>query len=85
MKLLSMSSNKHYSSYDQTSADLIKSPLINSLEKYSHASQFTKHPYSKTLEGNTLLQIQNSWMSSSLPSDNIYQQTKAGQHINISN
>ena len=61
MKLSDLTLNKNYSSYDQHSADLIKWPLINSIEKYSHASQFTKHLYSMTLEGNTLLQIQKWW------------------------
>ena len=61
MKISSISSNKHYSSYEQNSADIIKWPLINSLETYFHESQFTKHIYSMTLEGNTLLQIQKLW------------------------
>ena len=61
MKLSYISSNKPSSSYDQPSDDIIKWPLINSLEKYSHASQLIKHIYYMTLEGNTLLQIQQWW------------------------
>ena len=61
MKLLTLNSNKHPSYYDQPSADLIKWPLIKSPEKYSHASQFTKHLLFVTLEGDTLLQIQKWW------------------------
>ena len=61
MKLSSISSNKHYFSYDEPSADLIKWPHIKFTRKYSYASQFTKHLYSVTLEVNTLLQIQKWW------------------------
>ena len=61
MKISTLNSNKPYSSYDQPSVDLIKWPLLKSLEKSSHASQFTKHISSMTLEGDTLLQIQKWW------------------------
>ena len=57
MKLSTLNSNKYPSSYDQTSADIIKWPLLKSPEKYSHASQFTKHLSFMTLEGDTLLEI----------------------------
>ena len=45
IKLSVLNKNKSPSSYDQPSADLIKCPLLKSLEKYFHASNFTKHPY----------------------------------------
>ena len=61
MKLSALSSNKPSSSYDQPSSDIIKWTLLKSPEKYSHASQFTKHLYLMTLEGETLLQIQKWW------------------------
>ena len=38
MKLSAISPNKTYSYYDQPSDNLIKWPLLNSPEKYSHAS-----------------------------------------------
>ena len=57
MKLLTLNSNKYPSSYGQPSADIIKWPLLKSPEKHSHASQFTKHILSMTLEGNTPIQI----------------------------
>ena len=57
MKLLTLNSNKSPSSYYQPSYDLIKLTLPKSPEKYSHASQFTKHLSFMTLEGNNLLQI----------------------------
>ena len=53
--------SKSHLSYNQTSADLIKWPLLKSLEKYSHASQFTKHIPFMTLEGDTFLQIKTLW------------------------
>ena len=43
MELVTINSNKYPSSYDQPSDDIIKWPLLKSPEKYSHASQFTKH------------------------------------------
>ena len=58
MKLLTLYSNKSPSYYDQPSANIVKLQLLNSPEKYSHASQFTKHISFMTLEGDTLLQIQ---------------------------
>ena len=57
MKLSTLNSNKYPSSYDQTSADIIKWPLLKSPEKYSHASQFTKHLSFMTLESDTLIEI----------------------------
>ena len=50
MKLLTLNSNKSPTYYDQPSSDLIKLSLLKSPEKYSHASQFTKHLYFITLE-----------------------------------
>ena len=61
MKLSSLSSNKPSSYYDQHSADIIKFPILKSAETYSHASQFTKHLSSVTLEGYTLLKIKKWW------------------------
>ena len=61
MKLSTFNSNKTHSSYDQPSDDLIKYALLNSPEKYSHESQFTKHLSSATIEGDTLLQIKKWW------------------------
>ena len=61
MKLSAITLKRKYSSYDQTSADLINCPLPNSPEKYSHASQFNKHISFMNLEGDTLLQIQKWW------------------------
>ena len=58
MNLSTPNLNKSPSSYDQTLADLIKWTLLNPPEKYSHASQFTKHISLMTLEGNILLKIQ---------------------------
>ena len=58
MKLLTLYSNKSPSYYDQPSANIVKLQLLNSPEKYSHASQSTKHISFMTLEGDTLLQIQ---------------------------
>ena len=58
MKISTLSSNTPLSSYEHPLADIIKFPLIKSPEKYSHASQFTKHRSSMTIEGDTLLQIQ---------------------------
>ena len=60
-KASSLKPNKYPSSYDQPSADLIKSPLLKSPWFHYHASQFTKHISSMTLEGNTLLQLQKVW------------------------
>ena len=71
MELLALGKNKSPSSYEQTSSDLNKYPLLKSPEIYSHASQFTKHLSLMTLEGDTLLQIQNGGMSPFLPSANI--------------
>ena len=52
--------------------------------KFSHASQITKYIYSITLEGNTLLQIQNGGMPLFITSANLYQQTIADVHKNLS-
>ena len=60
-KLLDITSNQPFSFDKQTYADIIKRPLLKSRDKYSHASQFTKHLSSLKLEGNTLLQIQKCW------------------------
>ena len=61
MKLSTLYSNKPSLSHDQTSDDIIKWPPPKSPEKYSRASQFTKHLSSMSLEGDTLLQIQKLW------------------------
>ena len=61
MNLSAITSNKPSPSSGQPSAGLIKWPLLKSLEKYSHASQFTKHLSSMNLEGDTLLQLQKLW------------------------
>ena len=74
IKLLTLSSNKYPSYYDQHSADLIKWPILKSPDKYCHASQFTKHLSFITLEGDTLLQIKNYGVTLFLTSANIYQQ-----------
>ena len=84
MEISDLSSNKPYFSYNQPLTDIIKCPLLKSLEKYSHASQFTKNLSYTTLEGGTLLQIQKYGIPYFLPYYNIYQQTRAGQNTNIS-
>ena len=56
-----LNSNKSPSCYNQPSSDIIKWPLFKSSEKYSHASQFTKHLYPMTHEGGTLIWIQK-WL-----------------------
>ena len=61
MKLLTLNSNKYPSYYDQPSSNIIKLSLLKSPEKYSHASQFTKHLLFMILEGDTLPQIQKLW------------------------
>ena len=58
MKISALASNKPPSSYDQTSDDIIQFPLLKSPEKYPHASQFTKHISSITLEVETIIHIQ---------------------------
>ena len=63
MKLSYLTSNKPCYSYNKLSSDLIQSPLLKSPEKYSHASQYTKHLSSINLEGDTLIQIQKWWDS----------------------
>ena len=63
MKLSALASNKPPSSYDQTSDDIIQLPLLKSPEKYPHASQFTKHISSITLEVETIIHIQKLWDS----------------------
>ena len=63
MELVTINSKKYPSSYDQPSDDLIKWKLLKSPEKYSHASQLTKHISSTKLEGNTIIQIQKWWDS----------------------
>ena len=63
MKPLAPIANKPYSSYDQTSADLIQWTLLKSPEEYSHALQFTKQISSMKLEGGILHQIQKLWGS----------------------
>ena len=61
MEFSTLNTTQYTSSYDQSSADLIKLPLLKSPGKYSHVSQFTKNISSMTLEGNNLLQIQKCW------------------------
>ena len=60
-KLLTPYSNKDPSYYEKPSNDPIKWILLKSPEKYSHASQFTKHLSFMNLKGDTLLQIQKWW------------------------
>ena len=45
--------------YNQHSDNIIKWPLLKSLDFHSHPSQFTKHLSYMTLEGDNLLQIKN--------------------------
>ena len=61
MILLTLNSNKYPSSYNKPPDNLVKCPLLESPEKYSHASQLTKYLSSMNLEGDTLLQIQKWW------------------------
>ena len=61
MKIPDPTSNIPSSSYDQPSDDLIKWSLLKSPEKYSHASQFTKHIYCMTLEDDNILKIKK-WL-----------------------
>ena len=84
IKLSTINQNKSPFSHEKPSSDLIKWPLFKSPEKYPHASQFTKHIYCVTLEGDALLQIKNDGMPLFLPSANIYQQIRAGHQTNIS-
>ena len=60
-KLSPINSNNSLSSSNQTSDNTNKWPLLKSPDLHSHASHFTKHLSSTTLEGNTLLQLQNVW------------------------
>ena len=39
----------------------MKSPLLKSPDKYSHASQFTKHFSSQNFEVDTLIQLSKWW------------------------
>ena len=61
MKPSALNSNKYPSSYDQPSDDLIKFPLLQSPDYYSHASKFTKRLLSVNLESDTILQLQKWW------------------------
>ena len=61
MKWSDTTLNKTSSSYEQPSDDPIKFTRLKSTERSSHASQFTKHLSSTTLEGDTLLQIKKRW------------------------
>ena len=61
MKISAMIPNKPSSPYEQPSPDLNKWPIIKSSNKYSHASQFTKHLSSMNLSGDTLLQLPKWW------------------------
>ena len=63
IKLSVITSNKPSSCHDQPSADIIKWQLLKLPGKYSHASQFTIHLSSMTLEVKNLLQIQKLWDS----------------------
>ena len=57
MKIPTLTSNKTYSSYEQSSSDLTKFTLLKSPEKYLHELQLNKHLFPMNLEGDTLLQI----------------------------
>ena len=63
MKIPTLTSNKTYSSYEQSSSDLTKFTLLKSPEKYLHELQLNKHLFPMNLEGETLLQIQKRWDS----------------------
>ena len=54
-------SNKYYSYSDQKSNDVMKFPLLKSLDKSSHTSQITKHLSAINLEGYTIIIIQKWW------------------------
>ena len=83
MKISTTTSNKYSSSYEQLSSDITKCKIIISSDKYSHVSQSTKHFYSMNLEGNNLLQLQNSRIPFFLTSANTYQQTIYGWYTNL--
>ena len=72
MKPSDLTSKKTSSSCEQPSSDLIQWPLIKPPKKYSHTSQFNKHLYPVTLKGDTLFQIKNGRMLSSLTSANTF-------------
>ena len=61
IKISALTSNKSSSSYDQHYNDIIPWSLLNSTEKYSNASKFTKHLSSMNLEVNTLIHIHKWW------------------------
>ena len=55
MKPSALNSNKYPSSYDQPSDDLIKFPLLQSPDYYSHESKFAKRLLSVNHGARTLL------------------------------
>ena len=61
MKISKILYYKNYSYSKHPSANVLKFPLLNSPEKYSHVPQFTKHFPFLNLEGDTQLQILKWW------------------------
>ena len=84
MKLSTINSNKNISPYEQSSDDLIKRPLLNSTEKIPMHHKSPNIYLTLSLKATPFFIFKNGGMPPFMPSANIYQQTRTGQHANIS-